>query len=318
MASDTAPHREVITTGQTGLLIDGGDIGRDEEQALAVVADPAGHRPLGDAAVDLVRERYAQDVCLPRLAERFSTLVAAAGKDRERPVYPRRVPAQFGRLGLELTERHGWRCEFLVQSLSSCPTPSREMLQKLEIHKMPLTAEHRSERRHSLAADLTDTISINARLSMMRSKQGAGLAPDLIVAHGGRGAPRLFLREVVDCPIVIYCEYYFANSHRDISIASTCRRPSRRPFFPRCINAPTLVTLVDCDAGYSATQWQKSSFPDRFHSKIDVHFDGIDTDLYHPGPAPRRFGDSIDSQSTRVLSHLCHAAWNRSEVLTSS
>ena len=52
-------------------------------------------------------------------------------------------PAQFGRLGLELSRRHGWRCSFLVQSLSSCPTPSREMLETLELHQVPLAAEHR-------------------------------------------------------------------------------------------------------------------------------------------------------------------------------
>ena len=38
-------------------------------------------------------------------------------------------PAQFGRLGQELATRHGWKCRFLVQSLSSCPTPTPEMLE---------------------------------------------------------------------------------------------------------------------------------------------------------------------------------------------
>ena len=50
-------------------------------------------------------------------------------------------PAQFGRLGLELTRRYGWKCSFLVQSLSSCPTPSQEMLRTLEIHRLPLAAD---------------------------------------------------------------------------------------------------------------------------------------------------------------------------------
>jgi hypothetical protein len=53
-------------------------------------------------------------------------------------------PAQFGRLALELTRRHGWRCSFLVQSLSSCPTPSLEMLEMLDVQRVPLSAEHRS------------------------------------------------------------------------------------------------------------------------------------------------------------------------------
>jgi glycosyltransferase involved in cell wall biosynthesis len=80
MASDTAPHREMITPRQTGLLIDGDNVDAFTRQALSVLADRAAHRPLGDAAAELVRARYAQDVCLPRLAERFSALAAAQGK----------------------------------------------------------------------------------------------------------------------------------------------------------------------------------------------------------------------------------------------
>jgi glycosyltransferase involved in cell wall biosynthesis len=130
------------------------------------------------------------------------------------------------------------------------------------------------------------------------------LRPDLVVAHGGRGAPSLFLREVIDCPIVIYCEYYFANQRRDISYRIDLPPAEPAPFFPRCINAPTLVTLVDCDAGYSATTWQKQSFPSRFHPKIEVHFDGIDTNLYRPGPAPRQIGTATIPPGTRIVTFV--------------
>ena len=82
LASDTAPHREVVAPGQTGLLVDGQDTDGLARQALAVLEDLAAYRPLGDAASVMVREHYSQDVCLPRLAERFTALVAARG---ERP-----------------------------------------------------------------------------------------------------------------------------------------------------------------------------------------------------------------------------------------
>ena len=130
------------------------------------------------------------------------------------------------------------------------------------------------------------------------------LRPDLVVAHGGRGAPTLFLRDVLDCPIINYCEYYFATSHRDISYRIDLPPAEPAPFFPRCINAPTLASLVDCDAGYSATHWQKQSFPARFHPKIEVHFDGIDTELYRPGPAPRRIGESRIPEGTKVVTFV--------------
>jgi glycosyltransferase involved in cell wall biosynthesis len=212
-------------------------------------------------------------------------------------------PAQFGRLALELTRRQGWKCSFLVQSLSSCPTPSLEMLELLDVQRVPLSAEHRSSDGipwpqiygHYLEQCRTVHDAVRAR---------PGLRPDLIVAHGGRGAPTLLLREIVDCPIIIYCEYYFANSHRDISYRIDLPPAEPALFFPRCINAPTLTTLVDCDAGYSATHWQKQSFPKRFHSKIEVHFDGIETELYHPGPAPRRIGDTVIPAGTRVVTYV--------------
>src|SRR5262249_8291055 len=61
---------------------------------------------------------------------------------------------------------------------------------------------------------------------------------------------------------------------------------------------------VNCDAGYSATHWQKESFPARFHSKIEVHFDGIDMELYHSGPAPRRIGETSIPEDARVVTFV--------------
>jgi glycosyltransferase involved in cell wall biosynthesis len=212
-------------------------------------------------------------------------------------------PAQFGRLGLELRRRHGWRCSFLVQSLSSCPTPSAEMLQSLELHQLPLAAEHRSTggipwpQIYGIYLEQCQTV-----FEALRARPE--LRPDLVVAHGGRGAPTLFLRDVVDCPIIIYCEYYFAVSHRDISYRIDLPPAEPAPFFPRCINAPVLASLVDCDAGYSATSWQKQSFPPRFLPKIEVFFDGIDTELYQPGPAPRKIVERSIPEGTKVVTFV--------------
>jgi glycosyltransferase involved in cell wall biosynthesis len=209
-------------------------------------------------------------------------------------------PAQFGRLALELTQTRAWKCRFIVQSLSSCPTPTPEMLKALQVNLVPKSAEHRSSdgipwpQIYGHYLDQCQTIH-DAVKAMPHPR------PDLVVAHGGRGAPSLFLREVLDCPIVIYCEYYFARSHRDISYRIDLPPAEPAPFFPRSINAPTLATLVDCDAGYSATQWQRQSFPEKFHSKIEVYFDGIDTALYRPGAAPRQIGTRSISSGTKVV-----------------
>ncbi|HKM52870.1 MAG TPA: glycosyltransferase [Isosphaeraceae bacterium] len=78
LASNTAPHREVIGHGHTGLLVNEADSEAFIRQALTVLDDPAAHSPLGLAASELVQSRYAQEVCLPRLAERFSALAESA------------------------------------------------------------------------------------------------------------------------------------------------------------------------------------------------------------------------------------------------
>ncbi len=212
-------------------------------------------------------------------------------------------PAQFGHVALELTRRHGWECHFLVEAVSNCPTPSPEMLQKLDVRKYPLSAEYRKRpptpwpQIYGRFLELCEAVhdSIKARPE---------LKPDLVVAHGGRGAPTALIRDVVDCPIVNYCEYYFAFSHRDISYRVDLPPAEPAPHFPRCINAPVLVSLADCDSGYSATHWQRGTFPERFRHKIEVHFDGIDDRLYSPGPAPREvLGRSIPA-GTKVVTFV--------------
>jgi len=80
LASDTAPHREIVESGRSGLLVNDEDTDALTRQALAVLADLAAHRPLGEAGSLLVRENYSQDVCLPRLAERFTAIASARGQ----------------------------------------------------------------------------------------------------------------------------------------------------------------------------------------------------------------------------------------------
>ncbi len=212
-------------------------------------------------------------------------------------------PAQFGRIGLELAERHGWRCSFLIQSVSSCPTPTPAMLQKLELHRMPLSAEHRN-RGGVPWPQIYGLYLEQCRAVYEVLKAKPDLRPDLIVAHGGRGAPTLFLPDLLDCPIVNYCEYYFATRRNDISYRIDLPPAEPAPFFPRSINAPTLATLVEADAGYSATHWQRASFPQRFQHKIEVHFDGIDTELYKPGPAPRGVGGMTIPEGARIVTYV--------------
>jgi glycosyltransferase involved in cell wall biosynthesis len=74
LAWDNEPVREIITDGRSGLLVPQDDPDAAVGAALRVLADPPGHRPLGEAAAAEVREKYDRDVTLPRLAAWLSRL----------------------------------------------------------------------------------------------------------------------------------------------------------------------------------------------------------------------------------------------------
>jgi glycosyltransferase involved in cell wall biosynthesis len=217
-------------------------------------------------------------------------------------------PAQFGRLALELKRRYAWECTFLVEGMSICPTPTPEMLESVRIYQLPLSAQFRTNAptpwplKYGLYLELCQ--AVNQTFVGL-----AELRPDLIVAHSTHGPPALFLPEVRDCPILNYCEYFFAVSHSDFSYRVDVPRPDFAPFFPRCVNAPALAGIVDCAGGYAPTRWQKETFPRRFWPKIEVHFDGIDTDLYRPRTvAPERAAQLLKGKSlpsgTRLVTYV--------------
>jgi glycosyltransferase involved in cell wall biosynthesis len=76
LAADSVPAREFLTDGQTGLLLPPEDEDAWELLARRVLDDPAAYRALGEAAAQLVRERYSQDVTLPALAGVFDQMVS--------------------------------------------------------------------------------------------------------------------------------------------------------------------------------------------------------------------------------------------------
>jgi glycosyltransferase involved in cell wall biosynthesis len=212
-------------------------------------------------------------------------------------------PAQFGRLGLELVERYGWQCSYLVRNFTRCPEPTPEMIARLQIHRYTLPPGRDAD-------DSTPWPRIYGRfVEQCRAVSEAlkslpGSRPDLVVANGGRGAPTLFVPEAFDAPIVTYCEYYFGRTHRDLTYRLDLEPAEPALFFPRVINAPTLASLASARAGYSATHWQRDSFPERYRHKIETHFDGIDDRLYAPGPRPKSIAGRSVPDDVKVITYV--------------
>ncbi len=213
-------------------------------------------------------------------------------------------PAQFGRLALELTRRYGWRCTFLIQHLSKCPSPDRDMLEQLRLIAVPRPTGGRTPPRWT--ESLGEYLALSARV-FEAARARPELRPDLVVTHCGLG-PGLFLPDLYSCPLVNYCEYYLAARGRDLTYRVDLPPVEHALFYPRCVNAATLLGLTAEPSGYAPTHWQKNSFPERFQSKIEVHFDGLDTDLYRPrSPRPdlaELLGGNALSPDTRLVTYV--------------
>jgi glycosyltransferase involved in cell wall biosynthesis len=81
LASNTPPVREMIEDGKNGLLADFFDV-----EGMAAIGDrildaPREYKPLGQAGVDLIRERYSLEVCLPRMLALYEDAVCARRGD---------------------------------------------------------------------------------------------------------------------------------------------------------------------------------------------------------------------------------------------
>ena len=66
-----------------------------------------------------------------------------------------------------------------------------------------------------------------------------------------------------------------------------------------------LLDLETCRRGYSPTHFQRGLFPETYRSKIEVIFDGIETDIFNRSASPpRRAGDRSIPASTRVVTYV--------------
>jgi len=74
LASDTAPVREMIVPGETGVLTDFFDHEAMAEAMNRILDDPEPYRRLGVRARQTVVEKYSLDVCLPRIRDYYARI----------------------------------------------------------------------------------------------------------------------------------------------------------------------------------------------------------------------------------------------------
>lgn len=78
LASDTAPVREMIEHQRNGLLAGFFDVDGLTQLALQVLDDPEAYRPLGEAGIEMIRDRYSLAKKLPEMLALYERAVSGS------------------------------------------------------------------------------------------------------------------------------------------------------------------------------------------------------------------------------------------------
>jgi glycosyltransferase involved in cell wall biosynthesis len=181
-------------------------------------------------------------------------------------------PAQFGHVARYLIERHGYRCTFV----SELPDAEIEGIRRIgyktkglataQTHYCSRTFENYVWHSHAVYETL---------------KSHPEVRPDLVVGHSGFGST-VFLRDLYECPIINYFEWYYRAVGSDMDFRTEFPVLELNRLRARTRNAMLLLDLQTCTLGYSPTDWQRTRLPREYQYKLSTIFDGIDTTLWRP------------------------------------
>ena len=190
-------------------------------------------------------------------------------------------PAQYRNLAAALANEPGF--ELVAVGASGAQSMPLVKLIKYMLPEADVSGTHPFARRFDLECRRAEQV-----LYSLSTLAASGFAPDLILAHPGWGETLPLRTMFPKARLFVYCEFFYGAEGRDIGFD---------PEFPmsgldghiglQLKNATTLLALADCDLGISPTNWQQSTFPSHYQSKIEVIHEGIDTSRVRPNPQAR-------------------------------
>jgi len=136
---------------------------------------------------------------------------------------------------------------------------------------------------HHYVVDLQRAVCRAQAVARILSQcRGQGIDFDLAITHTGWGESLYFKDIYPDTPLIGYAEFFFHTQGADVGFD---------PAFPvtldfqlqvKTFNAQLLLGLNDCNALISPTLWQKSLFPSRIQTDINVIHEGVDIEQVYP------------------------------------
>lgn len=207
-------------------------------------------------------------------------------------------PAQFGHIARQLSAEGDIECTFL----SKKPPDIRDGVERVQYR----VAGGASKASHLCSRSFENSTWQSAGiLDALRGRPD--IQPDVVVAHSGF-FHTVFLRELYDCAIVNYFEYFYGIDGSDSAyrtdLPGALDGQVQKNMTARSRNACLLLDLENCDAGYSPIRWQRDRLPEIFHPKVPVIFDGVDTDFWKPILPQRKVGDREIPEDRLVVTYV--------------
>jgi glycosyltransferase involved in cell wall biosynthesis len=204
-------------------------------------------------------------------------------------------PAQFGQIAAYLAQRNGFRATFASQQ----PPGTFGGVERIQYQ----VRGGATEATHYCSRSFENAIWHSHALYEALSAR-PDIKPDLVVGHSGF-LTTVLLRELYECPIINYFEYFYRTKGADIDFRPDFPSPVANMLRARARNAALLLDLENCDFAYTPTRWQASLFPSLFREKLRIIFDGVDTSIWHPrGAVPRRLGNGTLPEGMRLVSYV--------------
>jgi len=115
----------------------------------------------------------------------------------------------------------------------------------------------------------------------------SGFIPDVMLGHNGWGEI-WYLKDIFpEAPLIGYFEFFYRMHGADVGFdPADPITPDTAPRL-RTKNLGNLLALDTADLGQCPTEWQKSVYPRRYQTILNVIHEGVDTDLLRPDPKAR-------------------------------
>lgn len=207
-------------------------------------------------------------------------------------------PAQFGHIAHYLSTKLGWQCTFVTSvDTRHLNLPFNHINYRLK--------DDEPQPKVFYNPGTLDGMFAHMQAIYRGLRNVSQIKPDLVVGHSSYGS-MLYLRNIYDCPFIGYFELLPPKFWTDEMIL---RKEYPPPEAMRLFNASyhtfTHLHLAYMDKFYCPTHYQKSTAPAEYQDKIDVIFDGVETEVFKPQKLsrPYTFRDIQINPDTKVVTY---------------